>query len=213
MKFKVGDKVKFIGKTTDHSSFWEDLKADIEKYNNVFTIAYVSEGYVEFEENSYWCIREHEIELVQEKQFTKADLKNGDIVTYRNGNKRTVISGKLIDEKEMRSNYLRSYNDRMEDEDGYRNLDIVKVERPIKYETVFERKEEILDETEKKYLANIIRPFRKKVRYIIKYGDTFKEYIAIVLQNEHISLPFFHKSTMYKGMKEDKEYTLKELGL
>lgn len=204
MKFKVGDKVKFIGRITDHSSFWGGLKADIEKYNNVFTIAYISEGYVEFEENRYWCIREHEIELVQEKQFTKADLKDGDKCTLKN---RQVV---FVDKT---SNYGFSNIDKQLRFLPNDDVSIVKVERPIQYETVFERNKEILDETEKRYLANIIRPFREKVRYIIKYEDTFREYIAIVLKNEHISLPFFPKSTMYKGMKEDKEYTLKELGL
>ena len=208
MKFKVGDKVKVVD-CEIHGSYCRNL-------GKIFTIRKINKYNIEYPyvlKGTDERFGDNELIKLQEKQFTKADLKNGDIVTYRNGNKRTVISGKLIDENGMGAKYLRSYNDRMEDEDGYRNLDIVKVERPIKYETVFKRKEEILDETEKRYLANIIKPFRKKVRYIIKYEDTFREYIAIVLKNEHISLPFFPKSTMYKGMKEDKEYTLKELGL
>ncbi len=208
MKFKVGDKVKVVD-CEIHGSRCRNL-------GKIFTIRKINKYNIEYPyvlKGTDERFGDNELIKLQEKQFTKADLKNGDIVTYRNRNKRTVISGKLIDENGMGAKYLRSYNDRMEDEDGYRNSDIVKVERPIKYETVFERKEEILDETEKRYLANIIKPFRKEVRYIIKYGDTFKEYIAIVLQNEHISLPFFHKSTMYKGMKEDKKYSLKELGL
>ena len=71
MKFKIGDRVKFIGKTTEHRSYGNDLEADIKKYNNVFTIAYISEGYAEFEENRCWCIQENEIELVQEKNSQK----------------------------------------------------------------------------------------------------------------------------------------------
>ena len=82
---------------------------------------------------------------------------------------------------------------------------------------MFERKEEILDETEKRYLASVIRPFRNKIKNIVKYEDIFmkgKEYLQIELKNDDCAdFPYFEKGTMYKGMKENKEYTLKELGL
>lgn len=42
----------------------------------------------------------------------------------------------------------------------------------------------------------------------LKKGDT------ITYDNEEsIPLPYFKKGKMYKGMKRDKKYTLKELGL
>lgn len=89
------------------------------------------------------------------------------------------------------------------------------VERPVKYETVFERNEEILDETEKRYLANVIRPFRHKVKSIMKrseYGSLC--YIKICLKNgDGACLPFFKENSMYKGMELNREYSLKELGL
>ena len=217
MKFKVGDKVKFIGDTTKHFCFGKDLKADIKKYNNVFTIDYISEDYVEFKENRCWCIKEYEIELIQEKQFTKADLKNGDIVTYKNGDKRTVAAGNLINSGGYISKKLSQYTNDLKDTVIGKNLDIIKVERPVQYDTVFERKEEILDETEKKYLANVIRPFKNEVRYIVKYDNPLysgKEYLRIKLKgDEEINFPDFKKDYMYKGMKENKKYTLKELGL
>lgn len=213
MKFKIGDKVKFIGKTTNHNSCSNNLEADIKKYNNIFTIAYISKSYIEFRENRVWCIREDEIELVQEKQFTKADLKNGDIVTYRNGEKRTVVAEKLINSGGYIAKKLDNYTDELKDTISGTDLDIVKVERPIKYETVLERKEEILDETEKRYLASVIRPFRDKVKAIEKVSRD-KEFIEIQLKEEvSMMLPYFKKGTMYKGMKKDKEYTLKELGI
>lgn len=217
MKFKVGDRVKFIGKTTEHKSYGNDLEADIKKYNNVFTIAYISEGYAEFEENRCWCIQENEIELVQEKQFRKADLKNGDIVTYRNGAKRTVIAKKLINSCGCIVKELDDYTDELKDRILGIDLDIVKIEKPVKYETVFERKEEILDETEKRYLGNIIRPFKDKVKYVEKHkslSHTEKEYLIIrMIDDDDISFPYFEKGTMYKGMEENKRYTLKELCL
>ncbi len=72
----------------------------------------------------------------------------------------------------------------------------------------------MLDEKEKEYLNNLIKPFRDKVTSIQKHGSTFKEYIKIGIENDaDINLPYFEIDTMYKGMKIYKEYTLTELGL
>lgn len=71
----------------------------------------------------------------------------------------------------------------------------------------------ILDEAEKEYLSNVIKPFRNRVKYIAKYEDCGKELIYINLEYEEISLPYFEPKAMYKGMELDKEYTLEELGL
>ena len=73
----------------------------------------------------------------------------------------------------------------------------------------------ILDNIEKNYLSNIIKPFRDRIDYIAKINlSNGREYIFIKLKNyEIISLPFFTAGTMYKGMENDKDYTLKDLGL
>ena len=75
------------------------------------------------------------------------------------------------------------------------------------------RTEQILDKEEKKYLENVIRPFRYRVIYISKISTSTSEYIRIGINNDECMLPYFKAGTMYKGMKPDKEYTLKELGL
>ena len=74
---------------------------------------------------------------------------------------------------------------------------------------------QILDDVERRYLRAVIRPFRNKVLYIAKRSimDRRKEHIYIDLTDDVITLPCFMKGTMYKGMKTDKEYTPKELGL
>ncbi len=73
---------------------------------------------------------------------------------------------------------------------------------------------EILDEEEKEYLSNVIKPFRDKVEYIIKFDLLPEEYISICLpEHETINLPCFKRGTMYKGMEIEEEYTLEELGL
>lgn len=92
---------------------------------------------------------------------------------------------------------------------------VLKVERPVRYETVYEA-EEILDEKEREYLSYVIRPFRDRIEHIAKYKgiyDKSEEYIVIFLKDEYITFPFFKEGTMYKGMELKREYTLEELGL
>lgn len=78
-------------------------------------------------------------------------------------------------------------------------------------------KEPILDDAEKKYLSAVIKPFRNKVEYIAKFKSACSEneqYIHIVFYEGHyLSFPYFKANSMYKGMKLNKSYTLKELGL
>lgn len=75
------------------------------------------------------------------------------------------------------------------------------------------KKAEILNDTEKEYLKAVIKPFRDRVEYIKKCGCYVGEYIEIVVNDETIDFPYFEKNTMYEGMEQHKEYTLKELGL
>lgn len=73
----------------------------------------------------------------------------------------------------------------------------------------------ILDNIEKKYLRNVIRPFKQRIKSISKktWMDD-REYLTFDLKDEcSFTLATFKKGTMYKGMELRKEYTLKELGL
>ena len=76
-------------------------------------------------------------------------------------------------------------------------------------------KEPILEEDERKYLADVIRPFRKEVVTISKFNAfDGRQYIYIEIKDRRgCNLPTFPKGTMYKGMIEGMHYTLKELGL
>ena len=78
-----------------------------------------------------------------------------------------------------------------------------------------EYKPPILDDVEKAYLSAVIKPFRKKVKYIEKrFWTPNLEYLSIRLKNnEFFAFPNFKKGKMYKGMEHDKYYTLEELGL
>ena len=79
-----------------------------------------------------------------------------------------------------------------------------------------EYKEPILDDVEREYLSAVIKPFRKKVKYIAKLNgfSEAKQFIRIIMCDcDCANLPFFKGGTMYKGMEADKLYSLEELGL
>lgn len=77
-----------------------------------------------------------------------------------------------------------------------------------------ECKRDVLDNIERKYLSNIIAPFRNKFMYISKKASSVNQcYILIKLEDDYICLPYFYRKSMYKGMVEGTKYTLDELGL
>ena len=72
----------------------------------------------------------------------------------------------------------------------------------------------ILDKVEKRYLENVLRPFKDRVKYVKKKNTSNQQYLYIKLEGyECIELPYFEKNTMYEGMITSQAYTLKELGL
>ena len=79
-----------------------------------------------------------------------------------------------------------------------------------------EYKEPVLDDVEREFLSATIKPFRKMIAYIVKDQDfdDGKQCIRIILQNgDGMRFPYFDDDTMYKGMKENKKYSLEELDL
>lgn len=72
----------------------------------------------------------------------------------------------------------------------------------------------ILDKVEKRYLKDVIRPFKNKVTSIIKFRYLNQEHLEIYLDDDdYFILPYFKKGSMYKNMETDKRYTLEELHL
>ena len=72
---------------------------------------------------------------------------------------------------------------------------------------------EILTVEEKEYLSIVIRPFREKIKHLQKISCANGCYIRIDLEDDAMVFPYFEEDTRYKGMEEDKKYTLEELGL
>lgn len=206
MKFKVGDRVKGL----------EECVKD--KKGTVVRIWNTGEGAeVAFDNwNRGWgqnnCHRNLYNTQVELLQFTKSDLQDGDIVTYRNGQKRVKQGNIVVCQHEW--NDLDYYKDDLTNKTE-KKLDIVKVEHPIQYETVFERKEEILNEAEKRYLSGVIKPFRDEIDFIRKEKWSDSEQYIVLVNKSSIrktgTLPVFAKNTMYRNMEVDKDYTLEEL--
>ena len=88
-----------------------------------------------------------------------------------------------------------------------------------RYEVVKINPISVLDAAEKRYLTNIIKPFRKNVKYIIKNRrENLKyEYISIVYHDNtgvcSLNFPDFKTGTMYQNMIVATRYKLEELGL
>ena len=207
MKFKIGDKVKLNKNIKD----FRYGRAGV-SYEEIGTIIEINKYRytVDFPSHVSWDGTEEELVLAE---YTYEDLKKSPIgtkVTFENGEV-------LVKDKE---NYFENVNRCREIANLYNLKDncsdlgkIIKIEEPT-YQTVYEYKPEILDETEKRYLRRVIRPFRDKVTYIRKFVySTGDAKIDIVVENWDICLPTFPKNQMYKNMEDDKEYTLEELGL
>ena len=193
MKFKVGDKVKFVKKIIFHNV----------EPGGIFRIIFISKNDSDVP---------YLAEELQKVEYTYKDLEKASI-----GTKVTFQNGEVLvkDDKDIfeNSGYVRNILEL----DNFKSRilgKIIKIEEP-EYLTVYESKSEILDEVEKRYLRNVIRPFRDKVKAIslITAGGKSDCYINIELEDETIYLPDFEINTMYKGMKLEKEYTLEELGL
>ena len=84
-----------------------------------------------------------------------------------------------------------------------------------KVKVTLETEEPILDDKERKYLSNVIRPFRHEINYITKERfSTGNEYIFIYFKkNPNMYFPSFKPNSMYKGMELNKKYTLEDLEL
>ena len=205
MKFKVGDRVKFVKSIEIHSN--KVKLGGIYKIKHVNSSAFCTPYRVE---NGEWFGEE---ELL--KEYTYEDLKKSPI-----GTKITFENGEVL-VKDDDGNYSnkkrwRDDSDLKELKDRVNTLGkIIKIEEP-EYKTVYESKVEILDETEKRYLRGVITPFKDSIETIRRlYSPTKeKDYIQIRYKDDRpTNFPYFESNTMYKCMELNKNYTLEELGL
>ena len=100
--------------------------------------------------------------------------------------------------------------------DAYSSLfrEIKPGRRPLKF------RPDALDNVEKEYLKSALTPFKNRITGIKKMSITNGNRIVVHVVDERtgeidaLVFPWFSRhSNMYAGMKEDREYTLKELGI
>ena len=207
MKFKVGDRVKLI---SDKGSTYGFGIGDICKITKIGNIS----GFYQIRINNgktEGFVNEKMIKLLE---YTYEDLNKtpiGTKIKFENGETLLKDGAGLFES----DGYIRTIEELKKFETRLLGK-IVKIEEPT-YTTVYEYKpEKILDEVEKRYLKNIIRPFKDSVSVIRRlYSPTKdKDYIQIQYKDDRATnLPYFKKDTMYKGMEVNRIYTLEELGL
>lgn len=192
MNLKVGDKIKIINSGKIYSTYSDWVKSNVKskKLQNLFDVGtYYLDGY----ENDIFTVKANALHHL-----------GSYLMLYYIQNDRTkrcyIISedGIEIIRKKFFKSLPNNFTGTLEVKNGY----------------ILEK--EILDDTEKRYLKTVIRPFKDKIKCIKKLMslNKNKEYISIRMEGEApVDLPYFERNTMYEGMKADKEYTLKELGL
>ena len=217
MKFKVGDKVKIKENLSCKKYGAMYFTSSMRRYRDTEAkITYISlDGdacHLDIDSGNWWWSEDMLEPYMAE--IRKSDLKDGDYCIFKNKERAIKFGGYVIMNRGTMS--LREYSKKLE-HNYDSNYDIIRIDRPTEYETIY-KNDEILDSTEKKYLAAVITPFRNKVEYITKVdADIGRQHISIKYNNgldfEWINLPDFKLATMYVGMKSNKEYTLEELGL
>lgn len=187
MKFKVGDKVKGISDTyafTNTDMYLGEVKKVGDYYIKILILKHKYLNEIGNSYNVYFP--EGKFEIVENLTISQLQSEIDKL-----SNKVQEEYSKVISNRD-RVNYLKEQLKQLKEEEN----------KPI------------LDDEEKEYLSVVITPFKDKVKYIAKYGDSRLEFISIKLVGDSAMLfPYFNKNTMYKGMELEKQYTLKELGL
>lgn len=143
MKYKVGDRVRIkrdLERGDDYrfgvSDEMEELKGQI------VTITHVEcDCYEIKEDNGEWYWSE---EMFEESiEFKKSDLKDGDVVTYRDGRRRIVTDNAkcLRGINDVGYSLTIDFTEDLRKENGNTECDIILVERPTQYVEVFKREE------------------------------------------------------------------------
>lgn len=110
----------------------------------------------------------------------------------------------------------------LEEIDSWHSIWSIALDLLIGKSQIIKLSKPILEDEEKKYLRNVIKPFRKDIVFIQKTDRSVNydlEYLTFQIHDlldgsyYMMNLSCFKKGTMYKGMELEKEYSLEELGL
>ena len=144
----------------------------------------------------------------------KLDIQVGDRITYIQI--KQIISPRSF--YDFKTEEVKNKVTRIVTDSNKEFKEVLKIERigTNGWYTVYEKEPEILDEKEKEYLNNLIKPFKNEVKYITKNAFNDNSYfinISCYSITNNFCLPNFKKDKMYKNMELEKRYTLKELGM
>ena len=207
-EFNVEDKVKCIDA---RDSINRELKN-----GKIYIVSHVdTNGFVKLKGGSSYYYDPSRFKKIE---YTYEDLKKSAIgtkITFEDGNVFVKDGENYFENKHRCRDISNLYNLK----DNYNDSGkIIKIEEPT-YTTVYEAKKEILDEAEKRYLKQVIRPYNKVIS-LQKYAPSNIKLAIIKITVSKIGggiwtidLPPFEKNTMYKNMEDNKEYTLEELDL
>lgn len=192
MKFKVGDKVKGLSDTygfTNSNMYLGEVKKIGDNYIEILILKHKNPRYIGLIGTA--LSPEGKFEIVDNLTISQLQSEIDKLSNKVQEEYSNVISNR------DKVNYLKEQL------------------KQLKEESKKEKNKPILDDAEKEYLKNVIKPFKDKISNISKEPSILgKEFICINFKNEEfMCFPYFEKNTMYKGMKANKEYTLKELGL
>lgn len=157
--------------------------------------------------------------------------KSGNILELRNGiliivtHDTTFFTYLIIksDDKNIQTNDIftstKTLTNFFMDDD--KSFDIVKIYNDYTLKKViWSEPKELLNEEERTYLRNLIKPLRHQVTSIKKKAEEDGEYIVIYCHHfqddeidDSIVMPTFQTKKYYNGLILNKEYTIKELKL
>lgn len=142
MIFYKGKKVRVKNNLRNIEDFIGSLTPSMEKFEGkIVTITDVYDDKVRIKEDVdgyVWDLRAFE-ELV----INRDDIKEGDIITLRNGDRLLIDADKDVSDLSGENNNpvysLYCFENDMTHRDGNSNYDIVKVERPVEYSIVYDK--------------------------------------------------------------------------
>ena len=142
MKYKIGDKVRVRKDLKFNLNYGDDVfVTGMEKFKGkIVTINHITnEKYCIMEDKNKYSWTDEMFEGLY--QFTKSDLRRGDIVIDEEGNT-SVFDGEELIGATADIDYLDEFLE--SDSEG---CSIVKVERPVKLETIWVRNNELTEMT------------------------------------------------------------------
>ena len=146
-------------------------------------------------------VEKHILEGTDKRYKWIARDKDGCLYTYTTKPHREV--GEVFDMKKFGSYHL---FDKCVSDVLFKN--VTWENSPIQY-----RNGELLTPKEREYLKFVFKPFASDIVYVQKRQFSDVEHIRTITGTSSIVFPDFEKGTMYKGMKPETKYTLKELGI